>query len=687
MRRLVKDIVSQPLLLTLFIVLLTALFLGDKPQSIIDIVSAGGTLALFAVAHFFTVRQRVVTTRMVIVWITFLLYLVTRTIMSDDVGSSTYISVRWIELYLVFYVFYCYGTAKMINIIQRGIVGFSLVSLFISIIYAVFPVLIDTLPLTNLLVPEYGHNHIIDILLFGYPIALFWYIDKQSWKILCIVGLFLFGILFSFARAGLVLTAILSYVAIIVQQNRLIKKTKILLLIISIPFLIGLTAVFVLPKEYLKNITKTNSEFSAYKQNILLDDARLEYWRQVTVAIKERPFFGSGAGTFILQSIRLQKTSLSSSTYAHNSVLEYISELGVVGLIFLVIIIAWFVKNIREYLLFHKNDNSRTMKIIISTLFVQIIYSFLDFNYAFFIIQTLFVVLLGFTAIFCSKQQKTIQPSFSRVVLIGCIAIVLVFYCYEIICVTGKLKHPPLSYCCLLSSMSTMNTITERNRTNTKMSKTEQQLTYFLHRRNPKILIVLAENIANGDLLQSEEMYKKAFEANSKDATVFKKMISLLYSTNNMCKINDAIFSLESRSIEATEYTPKYIQNTINSRCVFFPKLPIPDSFDNVEKNKKYLARAYYIWGENLLHDKQYSDQTEYLWDKARKYDIDLSFYSVELAGLYYSLHKYDKATQVLQNCKQSTFAYIHCLKVETEGLDSIIPGSLYDQILNWEIK
>ena len=61
------------------------------------------------------------------------------------------------------------------------------------------------LPLMNLLTPTYGHNHVVDILLFTLPISLLLSIKDARYVI--VAGATLVGIVGSFSRAAIFLIA------------------------------------------------------------------------------------------------------------------------------------------------------------------------------------------------------------------------------------------------------------------------------------------------------------------------------------------------------------------------------------------------------------------------------------------------------------------------------------------------
>ncbi len=60
--------------------------------------------------------------------------------------------------------------------------------------------------------------------------------------------------------------------------------------------------------------------------------ARLDYWQAGWEMLKEKPFFGSGPGTFMIGYQRLKRPESESAKLAHNDYLQQGSDSGIVGL-------------------------------------------------------------------------------------------------------------------------------------------------------------------------------------------------------------------------------------------------------------------------------------------------------------------------------------------------------------------
>ncbi|MEK7499762.1 MAG: O-antigen ligase family protein, partial [Patescibacteria group bacterium] len=130
----------------------------------------------------------------------------------------------------------------------------------------------------------------------------------------------------------------------------------------------------------------------------LADDNRLKYWKQAAMAIGERPWFGSGPGTFYLQSLRLQVSSSSFSWFAHSFPLQSIVELGILGSLLLFVLIGLqiraAVKIICERVI-QVNESHRFVQSLAWGVLLSFLYSFYEFNLDYLVLWLLFWAACG----------------------------------------------------------------------------------------------------------------------------------------------------------------------------------------------------------------------------------------------------------------------------------------------------
>lgn len=352
--------------------LFACLFLGDGKDTIIDLAGSAGVLILFVLSRYFPAgRNPPGTIRSA--WMALSVYLIIRTIFSDDRAYSVYTVVRWTCAYLIFTIFYTYDRRITLRRFEDGCIVFCLALFGVSLIYLAVPGLSGKLPLMNLLYPTYGHNHTADILLFGIPVVLWRWLDRPRIKYLAVLLILLAGVVLSFSRLAWIFAFAIMMVIPILRNG---KGTKIAL---AMGVAFAGTAAFLLffTSAAVRTGRTVPGPFLRPKQDVL-SDGRWEFWRQALVAIRERPVFGSGPGTFYLQSRRLQTEPNTFSWYAHNSLLETTSDLGLAGLVLIAVFCAVVaIPMIRSY----RGHPSPAVPsgLIFSTVFVTL-YSLFEFN-------------------------------------------------------------------------------------------------------------------------------------------------------------------------------------------------------------------------------------------------------------------------------------------------------------------
>ncbi|MBI5614079.1 O-antigen ligase family protein [Candidatus Gottesmanbacteria bacterium] len=353
------------------------IFLGDGKQPAADAFFAISIVLLFGWSlHKKTIQS--LPRSLFFSWLALLVYNLALIPFSDSPGFSITSFMRLVMVFLVFVYGYSFSekidTKKLENILL-GIIG---VVCLVSFGLLFWPDIAKALPLMNLLYPTYGHNHIVDLLLFGIPIGMYRYAETKDKKILFYLILFFATLFFSFARGAIGLIGL--FLLFLILKNKVYKKSLLLLLGFIVALLVGVSSVGKLDISIYGNykISITKPKFT--------EDGRLEYWRQALVAIRERPWFGSGPGTFSLESRRLQDHPGSYSWFAHSLPLEILVETGIVGAV-LFLTAGWLIfKN-----LLYAKENWGVLLAVLFTL----LYSLFEFNLSYISIQLLVFFYLG----------------------------------------------------------------------------------------------------------------------------------------------------------------------------------------------------------------------------------------------------------------------------------------------------
>lgn len=299
-------------LVLFFFFLTTSLFLGDGKQPFVDVWWALGILMMYGVRYYQRGKLDLRPPPRLIgwAWAALILYFVILIPFSDSAGHSITATIRLIEAYLIYVMFATIASETTIKWFTKGLLFVGVVATLASFVFFSLPSLARFLPPMNLLYASYGHNHLADLLLFVFPIAII-----QPWLLLI---LFAVGMTLAFARGAWLL--LIFYLLFLVwrSKNRTMRRVGLFIAAAT-------TAVFLF-------VSLTSIRGIPQKPS-LLEDGRWEYWRQAVEAIKERPLFGSGPGTFYLQSKRLQAAPSSYSWFAHSFPLQTTVETGVVGLV------------------------------------------------------------------------------------------------------------------------------------------------------------------------------------------------------------------------------------------------------------------------------------------------------------------------------------------------------------------
>ena len=364
----IKGLFQQAELVIFFFFLITSLFLGDGKQPFVDVWWALGILMMCGTRYYQRGKLdcRPLPHPIGFAWMALLFYYVVVTPFSDSAGYSITATVRLIEAYLVYIMFATVSSERATSLFTKGLLFVGVVTTLASFVFFLVPSWVSFLPPMNLLYATHGHNHLAGLLLFVFPVAIGLVDRKRNVGTIGILVLFVIGLILTFARGVWVLLVL--YLIFIYLKNKSPYLKKVALVGATI-----LVVVFIALSLLSRNgvgtalTQKTPPLARLIQKPSLLADGRWEYWRQAVEAIKERPLFGSGPGTFYLQSKRLQAAPSSYSWFAHSLPLETVVEVGVVGFsLFLVLL----------YLVFRR---ANTNPLLWGTILV-FMYSFYEFT-------------------------------------------------------------------------------------------------------------------------------------------------------------------------------------------------------------------------------------------------------------------------------------------------------------------
>lgn len=401
------------------VALLAAILLGDARQSVVDVFMAGAAIAGYF-ALWKTGGFRVLPKAAVLLWagvlvVGFPLF------WQDAMGVAIQNYIRHLFGFMVFGLMYAIRTHYIDEVLESTlfVVG-AFVSFFASMF--VFVARPDWLPPMNLLYPSYGHNHAADVLLFVFPILMFHKTLPRSLSIF-LWFVILSGFIFSFARGAWLLVAVYA-AGVCVTHIGHARKTGA---VVAGAFFVLLLVVGGVSTGLRAHKTPENAPVPVAIQRLInkgsvFSDPRLEYWRQATRMLRERPLFGSGPGSFYFGSRRLQSRPSAFSWFAHSFPLQTLAEQGVLGALPVFILFGWVAWCMIRFVIVHPPGQSALSRLALGAL-LTLAYSFIEFNLSFAVVWAMFWAIAGMVlgAENAERQRAKngVQLLFPTIVLCG----------------------------------------------------------------------------------------------------------------------------------------------------------------------------------------------------------------------------------------------------------------------------
>ena len=498
----------------------------------------------------------------------------------------------------------------------------------------------------NLLYASYGHNQLAGLLLFGIPLVIGEGSLIPSWCKKTLLVLLLSGITFSFARgAWILLTA---YFLFLLVTKRMIGKFNMSMIVVFIGAVAGLLVTMFLLSPRFAHVPPIMNNNWLYKQTIKpsVYENRVQYWLQALRAIQERPMFGSGPGTFYLQSKRLQDAPVSYSWFAHSFVLEQLVEVGLVGAVLWGILFV-----VQGRLLIRSRDHALLAGVILTFL-----YSLFEYNLNFLVIWLLFWAALGWLLGVVVKFGD--QRIGGRPWGIYLCFFVVGIYCVSSISSVSFLKRAePAFLLAPYNTDSALRLLDEKVKDGREPTSLEMILLSFFHKNNPEVMYELARI---SPVPVAISVYEKALMYDPQNTQYTSGFIERLLEENNKVAIGMVIERIgESVLPEKSRPAARQIPFTSPAiRALYTPSL-FKDVGDTGSRSE-YLAKIYYFLGLSLI-DKR-PEQTRVLWTLARDSAPEWGYFPAELASLYvYAFNDPAEAKRVLLDCQKDPYSKELC--------------------------
>lgn len=379
-----------------FLLFCVGLFLGDGRQAFVDTLFVGGITLLWAIALYCGMKLAPLSKTTYFLWIALFAATLISTLLSDSAGYSLSWDARLCMGFLIYYLFYSLSNQKSLRTFAGGTIVVALLALVAAGAYSYIPFLTKRVPAMSILYSSYGHNPVSVLFLFVIPLIIEDGIVLRAWLRKVLLIIFLVGALLSFARGVWALLVV--YLIFQLGTKRLRGPFYKAVTAMFICGVAGLLITMFVLTPLLNHTSWRQDNGLLYKQTIKPSpyDNRIYYWEQTLRVIQERPIFGSGPGTFSLESQRLQTAPNTSSWFAHSFLLETLAGIGFVGTIPLGILLFYLGREIvSRYARGNRNTNVRYDKGLSYGILLIFIYSMYDFSMDYIVVWLFFWATLG----------------------------------------------------------------------------------------------------------------------------------------------------------------------------------------------------------------------------------------------------------------------------------------------------
>jgi O-antigen ligase len=233
-----------------------------------------------------------------------------------------------------------------------------------------FPFINNNLDISALIKYNY-HNVLLSL---AFTLSLYIVINqktKYNYILLLFIAAYALSIFTERGRAGQVIFNLASFFYIVYyNRNKLLRLVAFCLLLFSFQFIVyKTTKIYKNRLDAVSNIIKNRGEMGEGK----IDDIRYVFVKESLNRIVKKPIFGHGTGSFgaIFKNEVKSGHIFTTITTPHNQYLYIWFELGIVGLILLLLI---FYHQIRE--LFSKQDGIHRVLLPLSFMFLMLVDSY-----------------------------------------------------------------------------------------------------------------------------------------------------------------------------------------------------------------------------------------------------------------------------------------------------------------------
>lgn len=641
-----------------FVLLFFGLFLGDGKQGVIEVYGAAIVLILWLLRAVF-VRQnmRPLFRSLYTSWMLVFGAVAVSMAASSSLGFSVSWAVRLLSGYLMYRFFYDLAGRGTARVFVRGFLVFVFVAGAASVTISLIPSLQHLLPSMNLVSLRFGHNHLADLLVFVTPMVFLYEprFRRMSGPVLLIP--FMFFVFFTMARLAWVIISV--YILIRIGSMRAVVPVRKIAAALCTVAVFGL---FVVERPSIMSHRDKEGTLLTYLggQSAFI---RMEYWKQAWEGFLERPFIGTGPGTFSLTSYRYQRAPLSSSWFAHSEALQTLSELGLAG----VVAFGWLVfVHVRAWR--SRVVTDPYVAALISGCFLTFIYALAEFNLDYFVTWLVFCSAAGLVSGYGSMEKGVSDGASANVaaVLIGA---------YYFFWTVGNgfgyfTKRNDLAFFSApFDSAQALLYLDGQP----EPGQFGMRLALVFHRKNPEVLASLGRAMnAKGDNAAGAGFLKEAVFADPQNMSFVLPYVTSLTNLSseetgkNLLNVFDHAFpSRLHDQVIGLEPDAEYIGRAVHE--LYLIRMP------NLKEG--YVSLLYAIGYQTLMF---HPDLTGRLWTLARDLHPDFAATHIELARLYqYTLHDDLSAQNILRECEKRESPREQCRGFLGKAL--LPPGDFYE--------
>lgn len=611
-----------------FLLLGILVFLGDGKQPVVDVIAIAGLVCLFLLLKMRNVAIVSPGRTPSFLWGLLFLYLLIRTLFSDSIGLSVSASLRWVFAYLTFILASSVATsAERVKKITQQCVWFGVIIIGCACVVSFLPLAGRALPSMNLLYPSYGHHHIVNIVMFIFPLVLHAFIAQRSTKNGVFLIVCLAGLLFSFARGAWVISA--GYLVYVVLRSSSVVPALRRMMLGIIALLCGVFAF----GFFAKTSPLVPQAFERFLLKPSIAESRFPYWQQAWLAIEERPFVGGGPGTFSLLSRRFQHAPRSYSWYAHSFPLELLAEIGVIGALLAASVLGYIMLISSGGPLFH-------------SIALSLVYSLVEINLNFLVVWLLLWYVLG---LLWRTQAFEVDRRGSRLTAISmaiCVCVYIGSLSATILSIYPDAR-PYAFYGDPYNAARALKTVSLPGVSQSVLGGIER-----LFDKDPEVIVALAKSlpVSQADSQKQQSLWLKAISLDPQNVEQIIEGMQSLLRVNQQKGVGAILFQLSTAFLSQDDIrTFASIDFSGDMFVTVYTKEFISD-IGTPTTARELLAKAYYFMGLSaLVHN---SEHTRILWTQSRNLAPQWGHFHVELASLYqYDLSNEWLAKETLQAC------------------------------------